>query len=511
MIARRFFLCGLLLIGYGGLGAKPRGIMTAKKSDEALFDACMFDPQGKAKAVKGALDRGALVNFRFENSQHSTPLIEAAEFGNAANVQLLLNRGARVNVRDASGKTALFQAAQASLVGSINLGQKTVTPAVKAANQSKLKDYEVIVGLLLSYKADPNIADDIGMMPLGVAAYRGHYGIVAALLKGGAQPNHRDGYRKTPLEWAAYEGYSPVVKLLQSHGSRINPQRGLPGVARRKNDVALVDAITHHDLPQVKNLLARGADPNAPVVDPYSTAELLVVTRPLFASFASPQITRMLLAKGASVDACNADGQTPLMEASAEVARILLKHGAQVNRCASLTQGHYRETPLIQAALDNDADKVQLLLAHGARVDDADYYRQTALMLTGSEAVLSLLRRHGANINARNYKGVTPLLIAVRASCGEMGDAACCDVEAGRMLLKHGANPNARDAEGNTALMLIAQSNDDIDPERSLQFARLLLKNHARIDIRNKKSLNAWQIAKRRRAARLLRVLRSTS
>jgi len=56
--------------------------------------------------------------------------------------------------------------------------------------------------------------------------------------------------------------------------------------------------------------------------------------------------------------------------------------------------------------------------------------------------IVEMLLIHGANVNAKNNKGVTPLHIAVLLGA----------VKIAEMLIKYGAYMNARDDEGNTPL-----------------------------------------------------------
>lgn len=61
-------------------------------------------------------------------------------------------------------------------------------------------------------------------------------------------------------------------------------------------------------------------------------------------------------------------------------------------------------------------------------------------------AAVKLLVQHGADVNARNEAGMTPLL--VWATEGEDTGA----VETMKALLRAGADPNLRDSQGSTPL-----------------------------------------------------------
>ena len=81
-------------------------------------------------------------------------------------------------------------------------------------------------------------------------------------------------------------------------------------------------------------------------------------------------VVRLLLERGARVDAASANGMRvmPLHSAAAArsvpIARLLLADGAPVN--ARQGQGELGFTPLMEAAFNGQRDMVEVLLAHGA-------------------------------------------------------------------------------------------------------------------------------------------------
>jgi ankyrin repeat protein len=105
----------------------------------------------------------------------------------------------------------------------------------------------------------------------------------------------------------------------------------------------------------------------------------------------------------------------------------------------------YGGTLLHWAAAEGRVDAVELLLKF---IDPnvADNLGNTPLhfaTFSGRLDVVKILLRHGANINAKNVLGLTPLHVA----------AADCELV--ETLLHHGADPYSRDDFGNTPLHLI--------------------------------------------------------
>ena len=128
----------------------------------------------------------------------------------------------------------------------------------------------------------------------------------------------------------------------------------------------LVSAVRDGDVEAVRSLLGQGAYANAAEADGLSTLHWA-------ARSGEPEIARILLDAGATVDARTRNGAyTPLHEASragnASVARVLLEAGA--DPAARTTAGG--ATPLHFAAISGSAAAVEALLESGAEVDSRE-------------------------------------------------------------------------------------------------------------------------------------------
>jgi ankyrin repeat protein len=120
------------------------------------------------------------------------------------------------------------------------------------------------------------------------------------------------------------------------------------------------------------------------------------------------------------------------LNADAEMVQLLLERGAEVN-----ARGVYEVPALLRAV--HDPKKVRILLGHGARVDERAMV--IAAMAPGSRPTLELLILRGGNVNAE-VGGYTVLMAAAYAG----------DLEAATWLVEHGADVNARSEAGCTAL-----------------------------------------------------------
>ncbi len=147
------------------------------------------------------------------------------------------------------------------------------------------------------------------------------------------------------------------------------------------------------------------------------------------------RVLREALDRGASPQARDASGSTPLMLSAVygdvECLRLLLDRGADVN--ATNAAG---ATALLRAAYD--FEKVRLLVERRAEVNARSAFGNTALMLAArpadSRRAVEFLLSHGADAKATNQFGSTALMAA----------AAGGDERAVRLLIKNGADVNAQ-------------------------------------------------------------------
>jgi ankyrin repeat protein len=287
---------------------------------------------------------------------------------------------------------------------------------------------------------------------------------VAQLLKDGADVNTRDTRGATPLMYAAAVG-SPEM---------------------------------------MRQLLAAGADVNAK--NNFEATALLWCTNNL-------EKVRLLIDKGANVNAISKSGRTPVRVAAAhsgnvEVVRLLLNKGADLTKPKEAGA-----EALVAAASANDAATIKLLLDRGVDADSRDSGGFTALMVAAErrnvEVVKWMLAR-GANVNAQSNPSaerpvkngliaigsLTPLLLAVAAGSTDVV----------RILLDAGANVNEKDVRGMTPLMLAVAT--DHPNEKVIQ---MLLAKKPVMDARSKANETALDWAAKFRRAPILEAVRKAS
>lgn len=142
------------------------------------------------EVVKPLLERKADPNLLIPEKNVS-PLGIAVFHGNREMVALLLDAGAKVNVHNFQGRTALITAAS-------------------------MGHHEIAV-MLLEHGAEINATNDKGSTALMIAASSGHVKTVEVLLAWKADPSVRNKEGKTAVELANDKKKTDVVKVLREH------------------------------------------------------------------------------------------------------------------------------------------------------------------------------------------------------------------------------------------------------------------------------------------------------
>lgn len=155
------------------------------------------------------------------------------------------------------------------------------------------------------------------------------------------------------------------------------------------------------------------------------------------------------LQQGASIDAKDSSGATPLLIAThknqVDAAKVLIEAGADVN-----AKDRIKDSPYLYAGARGHNEILKLTLAHGADLKSTNRYGGTALIPAaerGHVETVRLLIAAGVDVNHVNNLHWTALLEAIL-----LGRGGPEHVEIVRQLVAAKADVNLADGEGVTPL-----------------------------------------------------------
>lgn len=277
-----------------------------------------------------------------------------------------------------------------------------------ALHWAAAQGYEPLAQLLLDSNRPEIFHDDPqfpGCTPLHWAAECNREAITVLLLEKGVRVDPKDERGLTPLFCAAKYGNAGVMKLLLSYGANV--------CARNDNEETMLHIAAKNGLETViRLLLGQGIDINIRAGRQGTALHYAVKHR-------KESVVRLLIDKGASISAKNGDGDTPVYCAAAldqqAIVRLLL------------------EKEILEAPTDNKGDTALHRAARG-----------WAQM---SARIIKPLLEMGADVNAQNHAGETPLICAIKAN----------HIQVACLLLKNGADVALRTADGNTAFACVIE------------------------------------------------------
>ena len=358
---------------------------------------------GSAPMVERLLEAGANPNVSLRMGE--TPLMSAARSGSAAAVELLLAHGADVNAAERErGQTALMWGAAQQHPEVV---RRLVDHGADLHARTKVWDQ------LENTAGNTNTSGNFrmahgGSTALLFVARNGDVDSARVLVEAGADVNDTAAAGTSALVLAAHSGHGPVGIYLLEQGADPN--------AADAGYTALHAAVLRGQVDLADALLARGAYPNAVVEHgtpgrrfsaDYSIRHQTIGANAfwLAAQYGEPEILRALAEHGANPHVSPGSGTSSLKAA------IGVAYMSQENRRNRVG------APKMDAADQGQLtlDLARIVLDLGVDVNQTDGRGNTPLhdaVRVGFESVVELLASHGADLNAMNEQGQTPLALA---------------------------------------------------------------------------------------------------
>eukprot|EP00210_Caulerpa_lentillifera_P006979 g6674.t1 len=351
----------------------------------------------KITTMKLLLDEGADVEWKCSRSW--TPLMSACGMGFLNGVKILTEYGAKLSTSSTNGLTAFLVAAKKQRLSVVSYLLELESCSITDTSNDGQNALHMLVlsndGSICSQLIEKGIDIDAqtleGETPLYLATIHNCVDSLRVLLEAGADPDIVTKNGECAIGEAKSLGHDHAAEILTVYGA---------GTASD-----LVQAIVNNDLGLLEYLVDSGAD-----IEQRSGRSMTPLIAACNCGFLEG--VKFLVERDANMSASSLDGITCLLVASKKRREDVLSYLLEQESC-----------PVTNTDIDG-------------------YSALHYIVLLDNPDITSCIISKGADINAKNQDGESPVFLATKNNC----------VDSLRVLLEAGADPNVKTESENYAL-----------------------------------------------------------